>query len=185
MGRSTREEWAARVARWKDSGLTAAEYASELGISARSLAWWKWRLGSKTPSDSPGRALTRRAPEARARATAGAATPPISPLTFVEIAVPDHLPSCALPRRNWYRAVALSPLACRAFHFRRRRADRGSPWASRWTADGLLEGGRQGMRDRQGVRRARRMPDRGRRRLCPVARGPRDGRARTAAGCGG
>ena len=83
MGRSTREEWAARVARWKDSGLTAAEYASEVGISARSLAWWKWRLGSKTRADAAGRVLARRAPEARA--TTAAATPPISPLTFVEM----------------------------------------------------------------------------------------------------
>jgi hypothetical protein len=43
--RTDREEWAKRVARWKDSGLTAKEFAAELGINPRSLTFWKWRLG--------------------------------------------------------------------------------------------------------------------------------------------
>jgi hypothetical protein len=32
-----REEWAKRVERWRDSGLTAAEFAAELGCSVRAL----------------------------------------------------------------------------------------------------------------------------------------------------
>lgn len=80
MSRSTREEWAARVARWRASGLTATKFASEVGISARSLSWWKWRLASKPGSDSPKRALARRIP----RPIAPPATT-ISPLTFVEM----------------------------------------------------------------------------------------------------
>src|SRR5260370_39221389 len=43
--RTGREEWAKRVARWKDSGLTAKEFATELGINPRSLVFWKWQLG--------------------------------------------------------------------------------------------------------------------------------------------
>src|SRR5579859_6756623 len=82
MERSTREEWAARVTRWKDSGLTAAEFASELGISARSLSWWSWRLASKTRSSPPKRALVRRPPESIGRTQTPRA---ISPLTFVEM----------------------------------------------------------------------------------------------------
>src|SRR5258705_2391653 len=43
--RTGRDEWAERVARWKDSGLTAKEFATELGINPRSLVFWKWQLG--------------------------------------------------------------------------------------------------------------------------------------------
>ncbi len=32
-----REQWAKRVERWKDSGLTAKEFAAETGINAQSL----------------------------------------------------------------------------------------------------------------------------------------------------
>jgi hypothetical protein len=46
MDRSTREEWAARIARWKDSGLTAAEFASEIGVSLRAR-----RLKIRSPPD--------------------------------------------------------------------------------------------------------------------------------------
>ncbi|MEA2663217.1 MAG: hypothetical protein QOI11_161 [Candidatus Eremiobacteraeota bacterium] len=39
-----REEWAKRVARWRDSGLTTAEFAAEVGISAKTLTYWAWTL---------------------------------------------------------------------------------------------------------------------------------------------
>jgi hypothetical protein len=42
--RTTRAEWAKRVERWADSGLTAKEFAAELGINPRSLVFWKWQL---------------------------------------------------------------------------------------------------------------------------------------------
>lgn len=73
---STRELWAKRVERWKDSGLTAKQFASEVGINAHSLSWWKWRLRS----GSKGR------PAARRSATMTiAAKSTLSPLTFVEM----------------------------------------------------------------------------------------------------
>jgi hypothetical protein len=46
MERVSREAWAKRVERWRDSGLSAAEYAAEIGVKAHTLSWWKWRLGS-------------------------------------------------------------------------------------------------------------------------------------------
>ena len=75
MDRTSREEWAKRVERWSDSGLTAKEYAAEIGIKAHTLSWWKWRLSSGAPAQG------RRRRARRARAT-GAGTP----LTFVEMA---------------------------------------------------------------------------------------------------
>lgn len=39
-----REEWAKRVKRWRDSGLTTAEFAAELGINSRTLTYWAWTL---------------------------------------------------------------------------------------------------------------------------------------------
>ncbi len=40
MGRSSRDEWAKRVERWVDSGLTAAEFGAEAGINPRTLTFW-------------------------------------------------------------------------------------------------------------------------------------------------
>jgi hypothetical protein len=78
MGRTSREAWAKRVERWKDSGLTAAEFAAETGLKAHSLSWWKWRLSG---------AGTKGAQGARRRGTRKAVeigtTPP--PVTFVEM----------------------------------------------------------------------------------------------------
>ncbi len=74
MDRESRETWAKRVERWKDSGLTAKEYAAELGINAHSLSWWRWRLSS---AGSP----TPRAARSRRRASRDSA----APLTFVEL----------------------------------------------------------------------------------------------------
>lgn len=76
MDRTSREEWAKRVERWGDSGLTAKEYAAEIGIKAHTLSWWKWRLSSGAPAQGR-RRRARRAPTTRAGAT---------PLTFVEMA---------------------------------------------------------------------------------------------------
>jgi len=42
--RVSRDEWAKRVERWRDSGLTTAEFAAELGINPHSLTYWAWTL---------------------------------------------------------------------------------------------------------------------------------------------
>jgi hypothetical protein len=76
---ATREAWAKRIERWKDSGLTAKEFAAEIGISPRSLVWWRWRLASKPKLAAPAPPVKRR----RRRDKAKPATP--SPMTFVEV----------------------------------------------------------------------------------------------------
>jgi len=55
--RTSREEWCKRVERWKDSGLTADQYASELGINAKTLQFWKYKLAK--PEASARRARRR------------------------------------------------------------------------------------------------------------------------------
>jgi transcriptional regulator with XRE-family HTH domain len=65
MERATRAEWSKRVARWRASGLTAAEFAQRAGLAVGTLRWWSSRLN--------------RLPQEPARAGA------LSPLTFVEM----------------------------------------------------------------------------------------------------
>jgi transposase len=80
MERASRETWTKRIERWKDSGLTAKEFAAEIGINAHSLSWWRWRLES-VPSATP---RTRR----RARKANKAPAISAEPMTFVELPSP-------------------------------------------------------------------------------------------------
>jgi hypothetical protein len=62
-----REEWAKRVERWRDSGLTTAEFAAELGINSRTLTYWAWTLkreasGKKRVWPAKGRKAALKAP---------------------------------------------------------------------------------------------------------------------------
>jgi hypothetical protein len=68
--RASRETWVGRVAQWRESGATAAEFARELGVSTSSLRWWSWKLGS-----------TRR----RGKSAKATKATSLSPLTFVEM----------------------------------------------------------------------------------------------------
>jgi transposase-like protein len=42
--KASREEWQKRVERWRDSGLSAEQFASELGINANTLKFWSYKL---------------------------------------------------------------------------------------------------------------------------------------------
>jgi hypothetical protein len=53
MARSNRAEWAKRVERWKDSGLTAKEFASETGLNPSTLSYWSWKLGQSGGGGKP------------------------------------------------------------------------------------------------------------------------------------
>jgi transposase len=46
-------EWRVRVEKWRKSGLTAEQFAERSGWSARSLRWWKWRLGLRPSGAAP------------------------------------------------------------------------------------------------------------------------------------
>jgi len=50
--RAGREEWQKRVQRWKESGLTAKEFAAETGINAGTLQFWRYKLkgGTRSPA---------------------------------------------------------------------------------------------------------------------------------------
>jgi len=58
MGRATRGEWAARVARWERSGLTRAQFAARERINARTLSFWKWKLGAAATVRPASRAVS-------------------------------------------------------------------------------------------------------------------------------
>jgi transposase len=77
---TTRAEWAKRVERWRDSGLTAKEFATETGVKASSLSFWKWKLSADSNAAQDAE-RSRRRREPRASGTASS-----SP-TFVEVEV--------------------------------------------------------------------------------------------------
>lgn len=54
--RTSRGEWQKRVARWQDSGLSADEFAAEIGVNAGTLRQWKYTLNRMA------RGSTRRKP---------------------------------------------------------------------------------------------------------------------------
>ena len=76
MERADRATWAKRVERWKDSGLSAAQFATELGVTPKALSWWKWQLSK---GDAKATAVKRKR---RSAETA------LSPLSFVEMSAP-------------------------------------------------------------------------------------------------
>ena len=73
MSRASREEWAKRVQRWRDSDLSGPEFAAEIGVNVRTLRYWSWKLGKEAVPPST---KTRPRPERRS------ATVP----SFVEVA---------------------------------------------------------------------------------------------------
>jgi len=46
VAREGREIWAKRVARWRESGLTAKEFAAEIGVKPQRLSYGSWQLGA-------------------------------------------------------------------------------------------------------------------------------------------
>lgn len=78
MARETREIWKKRIERWSDSGLTAKEFAAEIGVNVHTLTHWKWQLSAEA-----------RGPQER--------TPAATP-SFVEVVAPlvGHAPPASL-----------------------------------------------------------------------------------------
>jgi hypothetical protein len=54
---ATAEVWRDRVTRWKESGLTAKQFAQREGIARPgALSWWRYHLaqeGKKVPTEAP------------------------------------------------------------------------------------------------------------------------------------
>src|SRR5262245_6678586 len=87
--RTTKVEWAKRVERWQDSGLSSAEFAAETGINPRTLIYWKWRIGREKRGEAEMEsAPPPSSPERRASRRAVAATGPL-PLLEIKAAATD------------------------------------------------------------------------------------------------
>jgi len=52
-----RAEWARRVAEWRASGETAAEFCAGRGFAASTLRWYSSQLGSVAPPPEPRTAM--------------------------------------------------------------------------------------------------------------------------------
>lgn len=72
------ETWRRRVASWRASGQTAAEYSARHGFAAATLRWWSSQLkrGSTVPDAAPGASDASRVRLAR---VVRRAAPPVPP----------------------------------------------------------------------------------------------------------
>ena len=52
--KSKHEEWTRRVREWRESGLTAQEYAARLGVSVPSLYHWRSKLRAEAAGGTDG-----------------------------------------------------------------------------------------------------------------------------------
>jgi transposase-like protein len=95
MARADRATWAKRVERWKRCGLSVAEFAEKIGVNARTLAYWRWRLGRAAPREAVKKAEAEIVPSGagRARSVATSARPREKSasvaLSFIEVARRD------------------------------------------------------------------------------------------------
>jgi hypothetical protein len=69
VARASAAQWAKRVEQWKDSGLTAKEFAADTGIKASTLTYWKWRLGATASLNPPSERSTTSKRRGHARAS--------------------------------------------------------------------------------------------------------------------
>ena len=53
--RASEEQWRERVRQWRGSGLSARQFAEELGVSASTLTYWGWRFRKVAPRSRRGR----------------------------------------------------------------------------------------------------------------------------------
>ena len=53
--RTSRAEWQKRIARWQDSGLSADDFAAEIGVNAGTLRQWKYTMNRMARSSARGR----------------------------------------------------------------------------------------------------------------------------------
>ena len=53
MQRSTKAEWARRVARWRASGLSGPAFSEREGLNVRTLRYWSWRLDKEARETAP------------------------------------------------------------------------------------------------------------------------------------
>ena len=101
--RVPREIWVERVARWRESGQTAADFARAHGLKVDRLRHWVWRLdnerGAATPmpEDSQRKAVVVPFVEVGRTPTTAPLAEPVSP-DSIKILTPSGLRVCVPPR---------------------------------------------------------------------------------------
>ena len=104
--RTGRAEWRKRIERWRDSGLSAEQFAAELGINAGTLKYWKYRIGKESTGSVAAKPKPRRgdAPLATSLVEVHAATM-VAPSSFVlefgqgrRLQIPSQFDASALER---------------------------------------------------------------------------------------
>jgi hypothetical protein len=105
--RTGRAEWQKRIERWRDSGLSAEQFAAELGINTGTLKYWKYRLG-KHPTEGVAvhpKARRSKAPRAASLVEVQATTVLTSSSSFVlelgkdrRLQIPSQFDASALER---------------------------------------------------------------------------------------
>jgi len=85
MERANATEWAKRVERWKDSGLTAKEFAAQCGLKASMLSYWQWKLraGNGSRGGTSKQTSKRQAASSGSEASAGFSV--TAPMRIVEL----------------------------------------------------------------------------------------------------
>ena len=89
MARESRDVWAKRVERWRDSGLSAREFAAEIGVNPRTLQHWGWKLSGRS---GRGRTKTRPGREFRAGGRPAARVPVVEVIGTQTAAAPSAEP---------------------------------------------------------------------------------------------
>jgi hypothetical protein len=92
MARESREVWRKRVERWRASGLTAREFAAEIGVNGNTLQHWGWLLQQEEPRSRP---AARRAAEDGSGfvevVAAEAPRPPTVAQDAIEVVIRDRI----------------------------------------------------------------------------------------------
>ncbi len=59
--RTSAEEWEKRLERWRESGLSAEQFAAELGVNVGTLRFWRYKLNKvkreRTRAEQPSRKM--------------------------------------------------------------------------------------------------------------------------------
>ena len=89
MGQTSAEQRAKWVERWRDSGLTAKEFAAEAGLKATALYYWNSQLAAASARVDPGGLDENTKPDVRSRRSRAARSGLRSstPSSFVELPV--------------------------------------------------------------------------------------------------
>jgi hypothetical protein len=97
--KTSAEEWQKRVERWRESGLSAVQYAAETGINAGTLKFWHYKLTKAKRSETGRvRASKKRAAFVEVRAVATDARFEVELRNGRQLRVPESFEEKALER---------------------------------------------------------------------------------------